>query len=207
MINYALTDKSRIKTRLGIDLTVTSFDEVIDSIIAATTTRMEQMAGRRFLATTYTEELYDGSDAYGDAQSIIIVNNAPVLTLTKFEYKTGSNSSPTWVEFSEDDYDINERNGIIFMKLPRGRMNLRLSYQAGYLINFSDTTTFYSTTQHTLPYDLTEVCEEVVVRIFKRRDSDGKQSESFNASTITWTDKVFSPEHVTTINNYRRIVP
>jgi hypothetical protein len=205
MINYALTNKARVKARMQID--TTSFDDVIDSIIAATTNRIEQMAGRRFLATTYTDELYDGSDAYGDAQSVFILNNAPVLSLTSIAYKTGANSSPTWVSYTEDDYDLNDHNGIVYMKLPRGRQNVRALYQAGYLINFSDTTTVYSSTQHTLPYDLTEVCEEVVVRIFKRRDSDGKQSETFNASTITWTDKIFSAEHISTINNYRRVVP
>lgn len=207
MINYALTTKARIKARLQID--VTQFDDVIDSIIAATTNRIEQMTGRRFLASTYTEELYDGADAYGDKISAIVLNNAPVITLTKFEYKTGTNSSPTWFELTEDDYDLNERNGIIYSKgtFPGGRQNLRISYQAGYLINFSDTSTVYNSTQHTLPYDLTEVCEEVVVRIFKRRDSDGKQSETFNASTITWSDRIFSAEHMVTINNYRRVVP
>lgn len=166
------------------------------------------MTGRTFLATTYASELYDGSDEYDDRLGVIVVNNAPVLTLTAFQYKTGNNETPTWVDFSENDYDIKDSNGIIYMNglLPRGKQNIRISYQAGFLINFSDTTTLYSSTQHTLPFDITEVCEEAVTRLFKKRDSEGRASESFQESSITWEKGIFTPENITTINNYRRVV-
>lgn len=55
-----------------------------------------------------------------------------------------------------------------------------------------------------LPADLVEVCEEVVVRLFKRRDSEGRSSESFQESSITWTENVYSKENLATIKNYRR---
>ena len=55
-----------------------------------------------------------------------------------------------------------------------------------------------------LPLDLVEVCEEVVVRLFKRRDSEGRQSEGFQESSITWTEAVYSKENLATIKNYRR---
>lgn len=205
MIDYALTTKTRVKSRLQI--TTTSFDDIIETMIAATTAKIEQMAGRRFLATTYTNEVYDGSDAYDDRFGYIVVNNAPVLSLTSFQYKTGSNASPVWVDFTEEDYDIKESNGIIYMagKLPRGKQNVRVSYRAGYLIDF-DTSDVYTAASHTLPYDLSEVCEEVVVRLFKRRDSEGRSNESFQESSITWNTDVFTPENVRTINNYRRVV-
>lgn len=207
MINYALTTKERVKARLQI--TTTSFDDMFDSLIAATTNKIEQMTGRRFKATTYADELYDGSDVYGTRQEIIVVNNAPMLTLTRFQYKNGNNENPAWTDFTEDDYDINESNGIIRMKgyLPGGMQNVRISYQAGYLINFSSTSTVYDTAQHTLPYDITEVCEEAVVRLYKRRDSEGRSSESFQESSITWNENIFTKENITTINNYRRVTP
>lgn len=56
----------------------------------------------------------------------------------------------------------------------------------------------------TLPADLVEVCEAVTVRIFKRRDSDGRTSESFQESSITWTEGVFTKEDRITVMNYRR---
>ncbi|MEP2085069.1 MAG: hypothetical protein ABJP87_04405 [Bauldia litoralis] len=56
----------------------------------------------------------------------------------------------------------------------------------------------------TVPEDLAEVCEEVVVRLFKRRDSEGRAQESFNESSITWNTNVFTKENLATIKNYRR---
>lgn len=55
-----------------------------------------------------------------------------------------------------------------------------------------------------LPSDLVEVCESAVVKMFKRRDSDGRVSESLGESSITWTDSIFTKEQLATIKNYRR---
>lgn len=55
-----------------------------------------------------------------------------------------------------------------------------------------------------LPADLVEVCEEAVVRIFKRRDSEGRASETFQETSITWNKTVFTDEDLRTIKNYRR---
>lgn len=56
----------------------------------------------------------------------------------------------------------------------------------------------------TLPADLVETCEQAVVRIFKRRESEGKTSEQFQESSITWQKSVFTDEDLATIRNYRR---
>lgn len=203
MINYALTNKDRVKSRLQI--TSTSFDGLLDAMIGAVTERMEKMAGRRFKSTLHTQELYNGSDIYGDAYMSLIVNNAPITSLASFQYKTGSNESPTWVDFSEEDYDINESMGVIYYKgrLPKGKQNLRLTYTGGYVIDF--TSNYDITSSHTLPLELTEVCEKAVVRTFKKRDSEGRSSESFQESSITWEKDVFMPEDIAIIKNYRRV--
>lgn len=65
-------------------------------------------------------------------------------------------------------------------------------------------TTSSSSDDDTIPEDLVEVCEEVVVRLFKRRDSEGRSQESFNESSIVWRQNVFTPENLATIKNYRR---
>lgn len=56
----------------------------------------------------------------------------------------------------------------------------------------------------TLPADLVEVCEEAVTRIFKRRESEGRSSETFQESSINWNKSVFTDEDLRTIRNYRR---
>lgn len=61
-----------------------------------------------------------------------------------------------------------------------------------------------SEAEYYLPADLVEVCEEAVVRIFKRRDSEGRTSETFAESSISWMKSVFTEEDLATIGNYRR---
>ena len=238
----ALTTKARVKDRLQI--TATNFDDLIDRLIVAVTARIERMCNRFFIQATYTNELYDGSDIYGTGRSMIIVKNAPVLSIARIQYKTGLNSNPTWVDYTQDDYDADMAAGILYFhcSLPRGKQNIRITYTAGYagdiigietgwvynatptgtvngvnttftipvsasqIIVYADgiriatanisftadtsTFTFLNGTQPfstiavdykptitsesdadpDLPLELVEVCEEAVIRIFKRRD-------------------------------------
>lgn len=55
-----------------------------------------------------------------------------------------------------------------------------------------------------LPEDLVDVCERAVVYLFKSRETEGKTTESFGESSITWREEVFSKEMLATIRNYRR---
>lgn len=202
-INYGLTTKERVKSRLGI--TTTSFDGLFDALIGAVTDRIEQMASRRFKQTAYSNEIYDGSDIYGSASLVILLNNSPISGTPTIEYKTGSNSSPTWVDFSVEDYDIDDEKGIVYMRsdLPRGKQNIRVTYTGGFVISFTGSYDIGET--HTLPLDITEVCEKAVIRSFKKRDSEGRASESFAESSITWEKDVFMPEDIAIIKNYRRV--
>lgn len=56
----------------------------------------------------------------------------------------------------------------------------------------------------TLPAELVDICERVVVHLFKQRESEGKTSESFQESSITWRDNLFTAEMRAAIKNYRR---
>lgn len=62
-----------------------------------------------------------------------------------------------------------------------------------------------------LPAELVDVCERAVVHLFKKRDAEGKASEGFGESNITWqrgwgmdSFTIFDPEMLATIKNYRR---
>jgi hypothetical protein len=55
-----------------------------------------------------------------------------------------------------------------------------------------------------LPEDLVDVCERAVVFLFKARENEGKKSEGFDTSSITWRDDIFTAEMRATIKNYRR---
>lgn len=204
MINYALTTKERVKSRL--DITATTFDGLFNALISAVTARIEKMTCRRFKQTAYSQELYDGSDIYGTTLKVLVANNGPMTALPILEYKAGSNTDPTWYTYSENDYDVNLDLAAIYMNgtLPPGKRNVRLTYTAGYVIDF--TSSYDVGVTHTLPFEITEVCEEVVIRLFKKRDSEGRSNESFQESSITWDKDVFTPENIATIRNYRRII-
>jgi hypothetical protein len=275
MYEDALTTNTRIKDRLQI--TVTTWDALLDRLILAVTGRIEQMTNRRFTLAEYENEIHDGSDTYGTRRTMLVTKHAPVQAIASIEYKGGLNSDPVWTAYSENDYDADAEAGIVYFPfgLPLGKRNIRITYTAGFsgyalgnaslwhfnvtpsgLVNGSNLTftlpenadqvivyadgpreasvnvTFTPGTATftlaagraptstiaidylatalsdagdvTLPADIVEVCEQAVVRIFKRRESEGKSSEGFQESTITWAKNVFTDEDLATIRNYRR---
>lgn len=56
----------------------------------------------------------------------------------------------------------------------------------------------------TLPMELVDLCERVVVYLFKKRENEGRTTESFAESSITWRDSMFSNDDMSIIKNYRR---
>ena len=195
---YGLTTADRVKAKLSI--TVTDWDVVLKQYIYSVTDFLENVCGRRFQQTTYTNEVYDGSNIDGSPKAWLVLRNSPVTTLTSFQYRTGAKSSPTWVDYQADTYQERLSLGIIRVNLARGFQNNRVTYTAGYLIDF---TAEYDTTHHTLPYDLSGLAESLVTRMFKKRESEGRSQEAFNNSSITWGD-LLGPEDKTIIANYSR---
>ena len=55
-----------------------------------------------------------------------------------------------------------------------------------------------------LPADLVDVCERAVVYLFKSRENEGRTTESFGESSVTWRESMFTKEMHATIRNYRR---
>jgi len=201
MIDYALTTKERVKAR--IDITVAGLDTVIDTFIASATHYIEGLCGgRRFLETTYTNEIMDGS-FLGSNQSIpyLILKNAPIVSISAFEYRNGTRTNPVWTAFQADNYEPMNDRGIIKADLPAGVQNIRMTYVAGYKIDFTDP---YDDTAHTLPFDLSNLCEKMVVKMIKKRESEGKSQETLRDSTITWGAFV-DTEDKDIISRYRRV--
>jgi len=181
---YALSTVARIKARLAI--TDTGHDTVLISYLNAATDFMEKYCDRRFKETAYADEVYSVDD-YGISQ--LVLKQFPVSTLTKFQYRAGLPSSPSWTDFNADDYQLRENgaSGIVAYdgELPKGINTVRASYTAGYKIDF---TKYGDIASHTLPAEITELCERLVTKRFKKRDAEGKQSEGFNGTNIAWSD-------------------
>lgn len=126
--------------------------------------------------------------------------------LISFQWRAGTPSNPNWTSFITDQYELDEmgRSGIIrvYGSIPGLYNNMiRATYLAGYPVNWTNQGDGIT---HQLPADLTNTCENIVVRIFKRAPLDGKASESMQGATTSWRDKLDAND-LNVIANYRRV--
>ena len=205
-VDWALTTLERVKTRLG--MKETGFDILIEQLINSITDWIEgECSGRRFKETAYTNEIHDGSRPVGideGKKKYLIFKHAPVSEVTSFQYNGGTISSPSWTNFIADDYQLLDKEGMIYVSggLPRGFRNIRITYKAGYKIDFSSET---DTTKHALPFDISNLAERLTVKEFKRREEVGKSGESVGDATINWFDHL-EEEDKAVVARYRRII-
>lgn len=127
-----------------------------------------------------------------------------VSGLMSFQWRPGTPSSPSWIDFIVDQFELVEdgKAGLIrlYGVMPRLYNNsVRLSYWAGYLVNWANAGDGVT---HTLPSDLTSTCENIVVRNFKRRDLAGKTAEALDGATTTWDKNIDSMDQ-DTLGHYR----
>lgn len=181
-VAYALTTAARVKARISI--TDTGFDTVLVSYINAITAYIESACDTRFKRTTYTQEVYHIPQS---GRRYLPLKHAPVVTLSALQYKAGMPSNPGWTDFLVDNYELLEdgKTGMImfYTTIPHGINMVRATYSAGYLIDF---TKYGDETLHTLPYELTELAERLVIKRFKKRDEEGKSQVAFGGGTTTW---------------------
>lgn len=197
LITHALTTRDRVKNRLLI--TTAGHDDVIDRLISAATDIIESYCDRRFVETTYTDEVYSGQ-----VGAYVYLNQSPVTTLTSLSYRGGTVSSPNWTAYIADNYELEGTSGLVrvYGGVPSGTNNIRATYTAGYKINFADPS---DSAAHTLPHDLSDMCERLASRLFKRRDHEAEQSQTNEGNTIQWAD-VLKDEDKMILNKYKRLI-
>lgn len=184
VVGYALTTKNRVKDRL--QLTTAQHDVLLDRLVSAASDFIEAECGRRFKSTPYSNEVYS---VYGERQDFVFLKQAPVTALTSAQYRAGTPSNPSWTGYTADEFELVEdgKSGIvkIYGNAPKGTNTLRFIYTAGYLIDFDNVG---DTTKHTLPLDLSDFAERLVVKLFKKRDAEGKATESYEGGSVTWNE-------------------
>lgn len=150
-----------------------------------------------------------------DATSITMSNPASATVtdavfeisgLIDFQWRAGTPSNPNWTSFIQDQFELDQQghSGIIrvYGSIPGLYNNMiRATYVAGYPV---DWTNAGNGSTHQLPADLTNLCENLVVRIFKRRQLDGKASENIQGATTSWRDQLDAFD-LNVIANYRRV--
>lgn len=198
-----LTTKERVKQRLDLNDTA-SRDELLDALIYSVSSFIESHCSRTFKEQTYTEELYDGMQIDRTPKTMLILDNAPIKTLTKYEYRSGSRTNPTWFEFQDDSYEILKDRGILMNdgELPKDFRNIRVTYDAGYKIDFDN---FDDSSKHELPFDLSDLAERLVVRRFKQREMGGFSSTQQQGSSIELKSNL-DPMDKEILANYMRSV-
>lgn len=182
ILDNALTTVARVKDRLGI--TTGGHDTLLLRGINAVTTYIERETGRRFLEQTHAE-----ITPTRPGQNVLYLHNAPVSAITALEYRAGLPSNPTWTAWSADEYELiemgnDESNAVrVYGGVPHGTNTVRCTYTGGYKIDFANAG---DPDLHTLPFDLTDVCERIVVTAFRRRNSEGKIREASESSSVDW---------------------
>lgn len=206
ILPYALTTLDRVKDKLGLDKT--NQDVVLSRIINSVTDWLEKQCNRRFKETTYSNELYS---VRGKNETVLLLKNAPVTTLGSIQYRQGQVGSPTWTNYTVNDFELvgDGLSGMVKFYtylnqgLVQGINTIRVaSYTAGYKIDFKNAG---DVSLHNLPSEVSELAEKLVIKFFQRRLHPGKSTESFNGSSITWS-KELDPEDNETLKQYRRIV-
>ncbi|MDQ3158804.1 MAG: hypothetical protein M3P98_01545 [bacterium] len=196
---HSLTTVARVKNRLVI--TDSGFDTVFLRGINAMTDLIESYCNRRFKSTMYTDQII--STRHGGTD--LLLKQSPVTSLASISYTVGM--PKTWTAYNAtNDYELIEdgKSGIVKMYagLPKGENTIKVTYTAGYLIDWAN----FGSSTHTLPADLSDLCERLVVRIFKRRDAEGKSQEGFESNAITWATEL-TKEDKMTLAKYKRFAP
>jgi Phage gp6-like head-tail connector protein len=183
---YALTNLARLKDRLTI--TETTKDAALERIINGATGYIERYCNRRFARATYTNEVHNVN---GRDQDYVSLRQVPIVSISSFQYRAGTPSTPSWTSFIADQYEI-AGDGLaglvrVYGGVPYGTNAIRATYIAGFLIDWDNITDI---TKHTLPDELSDICERIATKLWKRREAEGKTQESFESSSVTWGELI-----------------
>lgn len=195
---FDLTTKARVKSRLNIATGTTTWDDLLDELIHAASHYIKGEIGRPILSATYTNELYEVEPG----QRLLTIRKYPITAISSVQYRAGTPASPSWTDMPTDGYELVDDGefGVLRLYIALSDVNaLRITYTAGYTINFS------TEASHTLPYEISDLCERLVVWAFKKREAEGKSQEAASAGgTTSWRDKI-SDDDKRILHRYNRM--
>lgn len=193
----ALTTRAKVKSYAGISST--DFDTVIDELITYVTAYIKSYCGRQFKAASYIE-IYD---TYQGRKKLFL-RQRPVNSITTVEYRSGTPTSPIWNTYSADSYLKYLEEGYIhfYGGLPGISQGLRVTYNAGYLIDFTDE---FNSAAHTLPEDITLAATEICAVILNKRKSQGISSETTEGQSITYETPKLSDHQRNILGKYKML--
>ena len=155
-----LITRAQAKEYLGIPSGVTTWDAVLDSLVARVSAKFEILCDRTIASATYTE-YYSG-----DASRTLQLRQSPVTSITSIHSDFDRVTWDSTTLISADDYTFDGPSGVVYYDLSfiPGVKNVRVVYVAGYA---------------TTPAGIVDAVCEWVAAGFNRRKGSGLTSESF----------------------------
>lgn len=192
----------------------TAFDGVLIRMINAVTNYINNECGRfSFVQQSYVNDTYSIDNP---RQTFLLLRNTPVFSISSFQWRAGTPTNPNWTDFIADQFELVDPrtdpiSGLewfpsgevrVYGVLPRLYSNMiRASYVGGYPVNWTNAEDHNT---HWLPGDLTDTCENLVVRRFLRRQNGGKSSTSLEGATTSWRSEI-DAEDLDVIAQYRQL--
>lgn len=139
LLSYALCSLEDVKESLSIPSSVTTYDNLLKRKINQATRAIEAYCGRRFKETTYTGEVYNGTNI-----DQITLKQRPISAITLRGRDTVLNEA----DFTDVDSEL------YFVDTEAGILNLTFSAVGRWGAYTVDYTAGYST----IPEDLAEAC-------------------------------------------------
>lgn len=188
-----MTTKERVKLRLN--FSETAFDGLIDLFIGECTSMLEGILGYNLSKTTVVE-------TRNWKHNELFLFQKPVISVTQIEENYGTQATPSWQVLDANNYTVDTTAGMIYSVYALKGMQLtRITYEAGYDAQF-EANNIDVASANTMPLALIGLCENLVVRMFNKRRSEGKTNESVADSSTDWGD-VITKEDKMVIDRYK----
>jgi hypothetical protein len=191
----------------------TAFDTVLIRLINWATEYINNECGRTsFVQQTFVNDTYSIDNP---RQSVLLLRNTPVFSITSFQWRAGTPTNPSWTDFIADQYElVDPRTDPIsgqvwypsgevrvYGVLPTNNNVIRATYVGGYPVDWPNAGNGNS---HRLPADLTNLCESLVVRRFTRRQLAGKSSDRIADANVSWRNEL-DADDLDVLGQYRHL--
>jgi hypothetical protein len=214
--NTLTLSQAATATASGVVLTITdqpvNFDTVLTRMINSVSDYISNECGRfSFVRQTYTNDTYSIDNP---RQSFLQLRNTPVFS--SLQWRAGTPTNPNWTDFIADQYELVDPrtdpiSGLtwypsgmvrVYGVVPRIYSNMiRATYVAGYPVDWANAG---NRTTHLLPADLTSLCENLVVRKFKRRQLGGMSAQGLEGATHSWRNEL-DADDLDVLGQYRQL--
>lgn len=178
-----LTTLANVKQYMNI--TVTTDDSLLTRLVTEVSQYMQSWLNRTIASTVYTEKR-DGTGGYQ-----MTLREYPIISITSLMIDNiviPAAADPTQTGYLFDKERI-VLNGYQFT---RSFQNIVINYTAGYAAT---------------PFELEQVCIDMVSTAYKTKDRIGVSSKTINGETVSFNLGAMTQGNLAIMNNYRQVVP